>query len=98
MDKMVRAHLLIEGFVQGVSYRANTVEVARDNGVCGWVKNNPNGTVEAIIEGEESAVKKVIQWCHSGPPMARVDRVNVSWEPFKDEFDNFIALTRYNSY
>lgn len=98
MEKMARAHLVIEGLVQGVSFRASTVEVARRNGVCGWVKNNPDGTVEAMIEGEQELVSAVIEWCRTGPSLARVKRVNVSWEPYKNEFDEFTALTRYSIY
>lgn len=96
--RKVRAHLVIEGIVQGVFFRANTVDVARMHSVNGWVRNRPEGTVEAILEGEEESVKKVIEWCQSGPPRARVDRVNVHWEDFKDEFDDFMALTRHSSY
>lgn len=95
---MVRAHLIIEGLVQGVFFRATTEEVARRHGVCGWVKNNPNGTVEAVLEGHEDTVKKVIGWCRTGPPRARVDRVDVRWEEYKDEFDDFRAITRHTSY
>lgn len=95
---MVRARLLIEGLVQGVAFRASTVEMARRHGVSGWVRNNPGGAVEAVIEGEEDGVEKLIDWCRTGPPLARVKRLNVSWEPFKNEFDDFIALTRYSVY
>lgn len=95
---MVRAHLMIEGLVQGVAFRASTVEEARRAGVCGWVRNVPSGAVEAVIEGEETMVNRLIEWCRTGPPMARVDKVNISWEPFKNEFDDFMALTRYTTY
>lgn len=95
---MVRAHLIIEGLVQGVSYRASTVEAAKTAGVYGWVRNNPNGAVEAVLEGEEENVNRLIKWCRTGPPMARVERVNLSWEPFKNEFDDFTAMTRYTAY
>ncbi len=93
-----RAHIKISGIVQGVFFRVTMAEVARSHGVTGWVKNNPDGTVEAVAEGEEEDLKKVIEWCHKGPPMARVDGVEVEWEDFKDEFDDFIPLTRHNTY
>lgn len=96
--KMVRAHLVIEGIVQGVFFRANTVSTAKTRGVTGWVRNNPDGTVEAVLEGGEDDVKKVIAWCRTGPPRARVDGVGVSWEEYRNEFDDFTALTRHNSY
>lgn len=95
---MVRAHLIIEGLVQGVSFRASAVEAARAAGVYGWVRNNPNGSVEAVLEGEEEKVNRLIKWCRTGPPMARVERVNLSWEPFRNEFDDFTAMTRYTAY
>ena len=92
----VRARLIIEGMVQGVFFRTTMAETARGHGVCGWARNNPDGTVEAVLEGDEDRVKKVIEWSYSGPPRARVDRVDTSWEDFKDEFDGFTALTRHN--
>ena len=95
MGRKVRAHLRIYGLVQGVFFRANTREVARRHGVCGWVRNRMDGTVEAVFEGEEERVRKVIEWCHKGPPGARVDRVNVDWEEYKNEFDDFSVITGY---
>ena len=95
---MVRAHITVEERVQGVSFRAGTVEAATTHGVSGWVRNNPDGGVEAVLEGEEAQVKRLIEWCRKGPPMARVERLNLTWEPFKDEFDDFTALTRYTTY
>lgn len=97
-EKMVRARVIVEGIVQGVYFRANTVEAAKRHGVYGWVKNKPDGTVEAVLEGREGSVKTVIEWCRVGPPSARVDKVSTSWEEYKDEFDDFTALTRHNDY
>lgn len=94
----VRARIRVEGLVQGVFYRANATDVSKKHDVCGWVKNNPDGTVEAILEGEKEDVELVIAWCRVGPPRARVDSVDVRWEKFIDEFDDFTALTRHNSY
>ncbi len=93
----VRAHIRVHGIVQGVFFRATMADVARSHGVTGWVKNNADGTVEAVVEGEEDAVKRVIEWCRTGPPMARVDGVDIKWEAYKDEFDDFIPLTRHNT-
>lgn len=95
---MVRARLVITGIVQGVYFRANTVDVATTCGVGGWVKNRPDGAVEAVMEGRHEAVAKVIEWCRLGPPKARVDNVEIHWEDYKDEFDGFTALTRHNDY
>jgi len=97
MEK-VRARIMVSGIVQGVFFRASTTDTARANNVCGWVKNNPDGTVEAVLEGDRRDVAAVIEWCRTGPPAARVDCVRVEWEEFKGEFDEFNALTRHNSY
>ncbi len=64
-------------------------KVARRHGVTGWVRNLPDGRVEAIVEGPEESVKKVIEWAHRGPPMAVVKKVEVIWEPYKGEFSSF---------
>jgi len=87
--KSVRAHLLITGRVQGVYFRASTVEVSTEEGITGWVRNRTSGDVEAVLEGEKSAVERVIKWCRSGPPMASVSDVIVTWEDYKGEFNDF---------
>lgn len=84
-----RAHLYISGRVQGVFFRATTREEAKKRGVTGWVKNLPDGRVEAIFEGEEEKVNEMIDFCHKGPSSARVDDVEVSWEEYQDEFNRF---------
>lgn len=88
----VRAHLIIEGIVQGVFFRAHTREQADRNSVQGWVRNKPDGTVEAVFEGDEEAVKKLIEWCHNGPPEAVVKNVKTDWEIYKGEFKNFTVI------
>lgn len=75
----VRAHLVIQGLVQGVYFRASTAEVARARGVAGWVRNAAQD-VEAVLEGPRGAVEGVIAWCHQGPSRAEVERVDVTWE------------------
>ncbi|MFQ5586698.1 MAG: acylphosphatase [Thermodesulfobacteriota bacterium] len=85
----VRAHIKITGLVQGVFFRAHTRETAMRHGVHGWVRNTEDGGVEAVFEGEEGAVREVINWCHEGPPAAAVEGVAVSWYPPTDEFRDF---------
>lgn len=85
----LRAHVVIRGLVQGVYFRASTREVAAQIGVTGWVKNLPDGSVEAVIEGEKKKVEEVVGWCHQGPPGARVRGVDVQWEPYAGEFTTF---------
>ena len=71
----MRKHLSIRvtGRVQGVSYRASTLEKARQLGVCGWVANLPDGSVRVEAEGPEAVVDELVQWLHEGPPAARVE-------------------------
>ncbi len=85
----VRAHLWISGRVQGVFFRAHTKEVAEKLGLTGWVRNLPDGRVEAVFEGEEEAVKEAIEWCKRGPPLAKVEKVEVRYEDPTGEFRDF---------
>ncbi|MGQ4892169.1 MAG: acylphosphatase [Candidatus Njordarchaeia archaeon] len=89
MGNKIRAHVYISGLVQGVFFRASTKEVADKLGVKGFVRNLPDGRVEAVFEGDEESVKKIIEWCHRGPPAARVESVEVQYEDYKGEFDSF---------
>lgn len=79
-DRPVRAHVVVSGRVQGVYYRASTGTEARARGLTGWVRNAENGDVEAVFEGPRDAVDEMIAWCRIGPPHARVDSVDVTWE------------------
>ncbi|HDZ89530.1 MAG: acylphosphatase [Deltaproteobacteria bacterium] len=88
MDR-VRVHLIIEGRVQGVWFRESTRREAVSLRVYGWVKNLPDGTVEALIEGPEDQVKKLVSWCHEGPPSAKVTRVRERPETWQGEFSSF---------
>ncbi len=85
----VRAHVLIEGRVQGVFFRSYTCHQAEKLDVAGWVRNCPNGRVEAVFEGEEDKVRRIVDWCHIGPPEAHVRNVDVRWEDYTGEFDSF---------
>ncbi|MCC5997482.1 MAG: acylphosphatase [Thermofilum sp.] len=89
MTRLVRAHIIVSGLVQGVFYRATMQEVARSLGVTGWVRNLPDGRVEAVAEGDEEAVKKLIEWAWRGPRLARVENVEVKWEDYRGEFRDF---------
>lgn len=75
-------HVYISGRVQGVNYRYSTVHQAQKLGLTGWVKNLYDGRVEALFEGEEELVDKMLSWCYQGPPMAYVTNV----ETFKKEY------------
>ena len=75
-----RAHLRIHGRVQGVFFRAELQERARSLGVAGWGSNRPDGTVEAVLEGDPERVDSLVRWCERGPSGAVVEKVDVDWE------------------
>jgi acylphosphatase len=85
----VRAHVYISGRVQGVFFRYETKKEAKKRNVKGWVRNLPDGRVEAVFEGEKEDVERLIEFCHRGPPLARVEKVEVFWEEYKGEFEDF---------
>ncbi|MCL6557737.1 MAG: acylphosphatase [Firmicutes bacterium] len=88
MDK-IRVHVIVKGRVQGVYFRGHTREQAVAAGVTGWVRNLPDGSVEAVFEGEDEAVERVVAWCRKGPPAARVTGVTVNRGDWRGEFDDF---------
>ena len=85
----VRAHAVFEGLVQGVFFRANTQRCAEGMGLTGWVRNLPDGRVEAVFEGEESKVRQAIEWCATEQPYAQVRSKEVELSEFKGEFEMF---------
>ena len=87
--KPVRAAVRIRGRVQGVSFRYFTHRTAEAHHVTGWVRNLPDGDVEALFEGRESDVRAVIDWCRRGPDGARVDEISINWEDSRGEFEDF---------
>lgn len=87
--KQARAALSISGRVQGVWFRQSTRQTAEKFGVTGWVRNCPDGSVEAVIEGDRTALQRVIDWCRQGPELARVDDLQIEWQPATGEFRRF---------
>lgn len=85
----LRAHVIIHGLVQGVYFRASTRDEAVRLGVGGWVRNLPEGSVEAVFEGEKIKVEEIVGWCYKGPPGAEVTKVDLKWESYKGEFKHF---------
>ena len=79
------ARLQIHGQVQGVFFRQSTRSEALGLGVCGFVRNLDDGSVEACIAGERQAVEKLLDYCRKGPPRATVDRVDLQWLELSDE-------------
>jgi acylphosphatase len=84
-----RAHIFVSGRVQGVFFRQTTQQQAESHGVIGWVKNLPDGRVEAVFEGEEDAIKALVDFCRKGPRGAVVTDFSVDWLPFTGKFGNF---------
>jgi len=90
--KKIRSHIFVEGKVQGVSYRAATKRIALKSNVVGWIKNLPDGRVEAVFEGDEDDVQDVIAWCRKGPDRSGVNGVVIYDEPFVGELEEFSIL------
>jgi len=88
----VRAHVLVSGRVQGVFFRSETQSEAWRWNVKGWVRNLLDGRVEAVFEGDMESVVKLIEFCERGPLWARVKRIDVSWEEYVGEFEDFKIL------
>ena len=84
-----KAHVIVDGRVQGVFFRSRTKHEADAVGVKGWVLNRSDGRVEAVFEGEEAAVRKMIEFCKRGPPGAKVVKVDINWGDYTGEFREF---------
>lgn len=77
---MIRRRVVVKGTVQGVFFRASCQREAAARRVAGWVSNRPDGAVEAVFEGADSAVEALVDWCRQGPPHADVSGVEVNDE------------------
>jgi acylphosphatase len=86
---MVRARLLISGIVQGVGYRWSCNREARSLGLTGWVRNLPDGRVEAVVQGPRDQVERLIKWCYRGPSEAQVSDIAVTYEDALEDFPDF---------
>lgn len=75
--------------MQGVGFRFRAIEIARDLGLTGWVKNNPDGSVEINAEGEKTTLENLITWSKKGPSAAVVSEVEVTWQEGTGEFADF---------
>ncbi len=80
MAETVRKRVVVRGEVQGVFFRDTTRRKASDRGVSGWVRNCPDGSLEAVFEGDEASVDALVCFCHEGPRGARVEQVEESRE------------------
>jgi len=88
-ESVVRAHVWISGHVQMVYFRGSTHHVAEQQGLAGWVRNLPDGRVEAVFEGPPETVRALVEWCAHGPPTAVVEHVETRWETPQGEPPGF---------
>ena len=89
MDK--RAEIRISGSVQGVGFRYEARDRARSLGLAGFIRNLPDGTVEAAFEGPEERVESMLDWCRRGPGGAEVADVQVDWEDARGEMGFWVT-------
>jgi acylphosphatase len=88
MEKM-SVLLVISGMVQGVFFRASTREMAVSKGLKGWVRNLPDGNVEALFEGPRDIIEDAVKWCQHGPRGASVVDVQENWGKYTGQLDRF---------
>lgn len=88
----MQAHVLVFGFVQGVGFRQAVKRKARFLGLTGWVKNIPDGRVEALFSGPKYKIEEVILFCKKGPFLSEVKHVEVKWENKSSDFSSFDSL------
>ena len=91
-DDTITVRLEITGRVQGVGFRESMRAVAQALEVNGWVRNREDGSVEAMLQGAEHDVERLVAWCHNGPPGANVKYVNAN---LVQDSETFIAFTRW---
>jgi len=89
MDEVAEAHVIVSGRVQGVWFRGNTQRAASAEGVHGWVRNLPDRRVEAVLQGERTAVESVIDFMRTGPPGSAVVDCVVTWRPPGERYHGF---------
>ena len=88
-DEQHRLSVIVGGLVQGVGFRHATYMEARSLGLTGWVKNLPDGRVEACFEGDRPTLESMLEWCRKGPYLSRVEQVESTWDCASGEFSSF---------
>ena len=89
----VRAHIFVSGRVQGVFFRDHSRRWAADLQLQGWTRNLPDGRVEMCAEGEKEHITELIDRLRQGPPLSRVEDVDVFWQDFRNEFTTFRIIS-----
>jgi acylphosphatase len=90
-DAMIARRLVVSGRVQGVGYRAAMIEAAHAIGISGWVRNRDDGTVEAVVQGEDERIERMLTWCRRGPPAARVTEIATGVLDVDTGLESFVA-------
>ena len=88
------ARVIISGMVQGVSFRYFVASMAKKAGVSGWVRNTEDGKVEAVFEGDEDSVKKMVDSCRTGPPSSNVESIDVRWGAYSGKYERFTIASQ----
>lgn len=88
-DDIKQIKAVIHGRVQGVMYRGTTANEAKKLKLAGWVRNNPDGTVSTVAEGNKQSLEAFVEYLHMGPPAARVTAVDVEWREATGRFKRF---------
>ena len=89
MEGGERAHVYVSGQVQGVFFRDSAREKAEQLGLAGWVRNIPDGRVEALFEGPSERVREMVRWCEEGPSHADVESVETEFEASREDLTGF---------
>ena len=89
MKKMMCVRVVVSGRVQGVFFRMETKRAADQVGVTGWVRNKQDGRVEAVFQGDDNQIDRMVEWCKKGPALSRVTRVDVTEEMVSNDFTSF---------
>lgn len=86
---MKKAHVTIYGFVQGVGFRHFVRKMAQDLGIFGWVRNTPNGCVEALFQGDDETIEKILKQCKKGPFLSEVEDMTINWVDDEETYREF---------
>jgi acylphosphatase len=89
MSDKIRVHVFVSGRVQGVFFRDKTRQKAEEMRVRGWIRNLLDGRVEAVFEGGKEEVEKMVDWVREGPAFAQIEKLDIAWEDYEDEFNDF---------
>jgi len=89
MSEKARISMIIKGQVQGVFFRYETKKEAERLGLTGLVKNNNDGNVEILAEGDKNKLEELAKWCKSGPDSAQVENVEIKWQEYNGRFEGF---------